>query len=389
MSCYISSNANRLYAGLEAAYGQVPAITAANRLPAVKLSAKQQQDASERKDKTGSRTFAGNPAGIRRRTSFELKTYLTGWSGAGEPGYGPLFQAALGATPMHFGGGVLSAGSTERELTFVAPHGLTPGQAITHGGEMRFVEAVVSATTVELSAPLSVVPAAGAQIGPTVTYAPATALPSVSVFDYWTPATAVQRIVRGAAVDRLQIQVNGDFHEFEFRGGAQDLVDSAAFSSGMGSLSVFPEEPPSAAFDSSIVPGHLGQAWLGSGPDRFYTITDASFVVDNDLDLRAREFGSALPRCIAPGRRSVAASFDLYEQDDLATRALYVAARQQAPLPVMFQLGQAKGQLCGVFMKRVIPEVPEFDDSERRLQWRFRDSKAQGTIDDEVAIAFG
>jgi hypothetical protein len=40
MASYISSNANRFYAGLESAYGQTPAITAQNRFPAVKLTAK-------------------------------------------------------------------------------------------------------------------------------------------------------------------------------------------------------------------------------------------------------------------------------------------------------------------------------------------------------------
>ena len=37
MASYISSNANRFYAALESAYGQVAAITAASRIPALKL----------------------------------------------------------------------------------------------------------------------------------------------------------------------------------------------------------------------------------------------------------------------------------------------------------------------------------------------------------------
>ena len=42
MSCYISSNENRLYTAQESAYGQVAAITAANRIAAIKLSTKQE-----------------------------------------------------------------------------------------------------------------------------------------------------------------------------------------------------------------------------------------------------------------------------------------------------------------------------------------------------------
>jgi hypothetical protein len=55
----------------------------------------------------------------------------------------------------------------------------------------------------------------------------------------------------------------------------------------------------------------------------------------------------------------------------------------------MFQLGEVPGQLMGVYLKSVVPQVPEFNDSENRLQWTFRASRAQGTIDDEITVAFG
>src|SRR5574340_764164 len=103
MSVYISSNSNRFYCAIETNYGQVPPITQGNRIPSVKLTAKQQLDVTARKDKTGSRTFAGLPPGGRRKTSFQLTTLLTTWAGGSTgPSYGPLFQAALGATPLTF-----------------------------------------------------------------------------------------------------------------------------------------------------------------------------------------------------------------------------------------------------------------------------------------------
>ncbi|MGH9659563.1 MAG: hypothetical protein ACRD96_13530 [Bryobacteraceae bacterium] len=391
MSCYISSNANRLYTAVESAYGNVPAITASHRFPAVKLTTRQQNLLGERRDKTGSRTFAGVPVGTRRQTTFELRTYMTGWNSllAAEPGYGPLFRAALGDAPLAFTGGTVAAGSTASQLVFAATHGLAPGQAVVHGSEVRFVNAVVNATTVQLNAPLSVTPATGAPIKATVTYVPRTDLASASIYDYWNPATAVQRILNGSAIDQLQLTVNGDFHEFVFSGAAQDIIDSVSFASGQGGLTSYPGEPAAGVFDYSIIPGHLGQVWLGTTPDRFYTVTSATFLLDNDIDLRAREFGSSVAKCIAPGRRSMQVSVDLFEQDDGMTKALYQAARQQSPIPMMFQLGQQAGQLAGIHMPSVVPEVPDFDDGDRRLQWRFRDSRAQGTIDDEVAIAFG
>jgi hypothetical protein len=78
----------------------------------------------------------------------------------------------------------------------------------------------------------------------------------------------------------------------------------------------------------------------------------------------------------------------LYSQDDDATKGLLQAAKQASPISVMFQLGETEGQVMGVYLKSVVPEVPEFDDGENRLQWKFRSSRAQGTVDDEVVVAF-
>jgi hypothetical protein len=390
MASYISSNANRFYTALESSYGQVAAISPQNRFPAVKLTAKNQLEKANRKDKTGSRTFVGLPAGLRRTTSFDLTTYMTSWAGQSlGPSYGPLFQASMGAIPTLYAGGSVGAGSSGTSLVFAAAHGLVVGQGVSCGGEIRFVTAIASATAVQMNAPFSSSQVAGTEIAPTLSYFPGTVLPSVSIFDYWDPQTAVQRIMCGAAVNRMTVKVNGDFHEFEFEGMAQDLIDSSSFAAGMGQLTGFPPEPALGAFDYSIVPGNMGQAWLGSTPGKFYTITGGMFELDNGLDLRSKEFGSNLPLAIAPGPRSVTAEFSLYELDDAATQGLYQAARQQSPVSVMFQLGQQTGQVMGVYMMSVVPVVPEFDDSDNRLQWKFKGSKAQGTADNEIVVAFG
>jgi hypothetical protein len=372
----------------------VGTITASNRIPAVKLGIQQQVETGTRRDKTGSRTFAGVPAGVRRRTDFDLQTYLTSWdkTTAG-PGYGPLFEAAMGGSPARFAGGTAATSTASGRLGFGGPHGLSAGQAVCSGGELRFVAAIVDDRTVQLNAPFLVLPAAGAAITAAVTYGPATELKSVSLFDYWTPATAVQRLVSGAGVDQMDILVNGDYHEFHFKGIAKDVIDSASFEAGVAQMQSFPAEPAVAAFDYSIVPGHMGQAWLGTGPSRFCTITAATITLKNALDTREREFGvgdaCSGVRALSPGDRTVTAAFDLYTRDDDATTELYQAARQQSPISVMFQLGEVSGQLMGVYLKSVVPEVPEFDDGLNRLQWRFRASRAQGTVDDEISVAFG
>jgi hypothetical protein len=52
-------------------------------------------------------------------------------------------------------------------------------------------------------------------------------------------------------------------------------------------------------------------------------------------------------------------------------------------------LGEQANQLFGAYMPAMVPEVPEYDDSQTRLQWRFSNSRAQGTANDELYIAFG
>src|SRR6185295_12904686 len=120
-----------------------------------------------------------------------------------------------------------------------------------------------------------------------------------------------------------EILVNGDYHEVHFKGLAQDVLDSSSFSGeSVGELESFPQEPALGAFDFSVVPGNLGQAWLGTSPTQFLTITSASVVLKNALETRSKEFGSNVPRAICAGQRSVTAAFDLYSQDDEATTTL-------------------------------------------------------------------
>ena len=46
----------------------------------------------------------------------------------------------------------------------------------------------------------------------------------------------------------MKILVNSDFHEFQFAGPAQDLIDNVSFAAGQGKLTEFPDEPESDSF---------------------------------------------------------------------------------------------------------------------------------------------
>lgn len=354
------------------------------------MTVQQKMGTAKRQDKTGTRTFPGALTNGRKQTRFDLKTYMTSWpSPSAQPGYGPLFQGALGANPLLFAGGTATANSTAMNVQFTAAHGLSVGQAIAFSGEIRFVASVIDTATVLLNSALSTVPTAGAAVGPTVTYFPATELPSLSVFDYWTPSTSVQRLLCGCAVNEMDLQVNGDYHQFSFSGMAQDLLDTSSFQSGMGMLTGYPPEPPVDPTPITVIPGHLGQVWLGPIATRFYTLTSGKINLNNGLSMRTDEYGSSVPQAINPGPRTVLLDFDLFGQDDINTVDLYQAARQRSPIAVCLQLGQSNGQLFGLYLKSVVPEVPDYGDQDSRLQWQFRGSQAQGSGDDEIVVAFG
>src|SRR5215831_16575494 len=247
---YISSNANRWYCVREDAYGVVGSITATNRIPAVTMKAQHQRDKTHRRDKTGTRTWAGLPDGVRRHTTFDATSYVRDWADPTNlPPQGPLVEAAMGAQGVLWQGATTDVGTDESTIRFVMPHGLNPGNAIVAGGEIRFVAAVITPQVVVVNAPFTIAPVAGLPITSTANYSLATELPSVSLFDFWDPATAVQRVLSGGAVDRMTVSVNGDFHQLQFQGMAQDLVDSMSFVPGQGGLTAFPVEPTPTAVD--------------------------------------------------------------------------------------------------------------------------------------------
>ena len=68
---------------------------------------------------------------------------------------------------------------------------------------------------------------------------------------------------------------------------------------------------------------------------------------------------------------------------------IFSARMTRAPLPLMVQLGEQAGGLCGVYLPRFVPAVPEFLDEETRLRWRLKGSLGLGTAEDEVYVSFG
>jgi hypothetical protein len=375
---YISTDLNRTYSALESAYGVPPAISGADAFRALRVNLELVQEYLERRDKSGSRTFPGVIAGGRRHARFEVDAYLTPSGSAGAPpDMAPFFQAACGALPLTFAGGQAAAGCTTTSIVFGAPHGLAVGQAIVSGDELRFVTSVDSPTQVTVNPPFSAAPPAASNITATVNYPLGASLPSLAIFDYWDPAGAQQRYLSGGVVERMEVQVNGDFHQVRFAGRGADVVIPA------------PAEPASPAYTGSPLAGHLGQIWLGNPASKFSTLARAELQLDNGVELRGNEFGSAVALGSVAGLRRVGLDFEVFEMDDAQTQALYTAARNRTPIVAALQLGAATGSLFGAYLKGLTPQVPRYDQSERQLRWNFTGSRASGGVNDELWLAFG
>jgi len=381
---YIPIELNRHFAALESNYGAVPAFAPSNAFQALKTDLELQQEYLERKDITGTRSFAGVAGSGRRQGQFQIEAYMVPSSNLA-----PFFQGACGGAPQTFAGGQVTAGCTESTLLFAAPHGLAIGRAVGYGGELRFVTAVGSSTQVTVDPPFSSAPPAAAMITPTVSYPLATSLPSLAIYDAWTPSTAQQRILCGGCVDQMEVNVQGDFHQVKFQGKAQDVIDSVTFAAGQGGLSSFPAAPSSQSITGAPLAGNLGQIWLGSPAARFSTLARARLVLANNLDLRGNEFGSEIPLAAVPGPRQVTLDFEVFELDDASHRALYAAAHGRLPLAAHLQLGAATGGLFAAYLKNVVPQVPKYATNERQLRWSFTGSRAAGDDDDELWIAVG
>ena len=91
------------------------------------------------------------------------------------------------------------------------------------------------------------------------------------------------------------------------------------------------------------MPGNLGQVWLGVFPNQFFTVSAASIQIQNNLDTQVEGVRNDSAAGGRAGYPTVSVTLELFGQDDVATTALYQAARQQSPVGMMFQLGQVPG----------------------------------------------
>ncbi len=387
MGCYINSTNERLYGALETEFGTANNLTAQDRLSFRSLKLKEETIRASRRDKTGSRTrFAPHPE-IRTENTFDLVCYF--------PGRDPvnptdamtnLVESVLGGERRQAGGLTVSATNVNSpELTFAAPHGLTTGQGLRFGGQLRFVKAVPNANSALLSAPFDNGITAGSALGISATLFPGEKPRSITLGNYWTPNGSLDRILAGSVIDEMEISLNSDFHGVRFRGVTREVVSANSFAAGSTGLSQFPVEPSADYQSFLLVPGHIGRLFLGG--IEFYLLS-LSLRLKNQVDTRVREFGLNVAPCYSADLREVSVQFGLYASTKEAVLGLHAMARQRQETDLSIQLGNRAGQLVGIHIPKFIPEIPEITDAESRVVMSYPSSLAYGVVNDEISIAF-
>ena len=103
-------------------------------------------------------------------------------------------------------------------------------------------------------------------------------------------------------------------------------------------------EPDLTDFDYSIVPGHLGQVWLGNPAGQFFTLIEASVEIKNNIAVRNQEFGSSYPRAVAHGPRQVVSEFTCSRRT-MRRRTVYTRLPNFAtPFPPCCNWARGKGR---------------------------------------------
>lgn len=383
---YIGTHSNRIYLKSEIDHPELNNMTASRVAPVTSLRVSSKRKQLVRRDKTGYRSESPVLGPQRELVEVSMNAYGTGWDGdPGKSAISPILESGFCAASV-LGANLPVSVAAGSQLTFAADANLSVGSALAFGSEIRFVAAVAGPRDVTLNAPFSIVPVTGSSVEGCANLAAGDSVRTMSVLDTWSPAQAVQRLLAGVTADQLSININNDFLEIGMRGFARNLVDSVSGVGGAGF--VFPA-PPAGAGNSLAAPiaGHLGQALLGIEGFSVCTLTEAKITIDNNIDPRTDEFGCYGTKAYTLGKRRVSLDMTLFERNDALSQTLYTNAVNNIPVPVMLQIGNQPGSMFGIYLPAVLFAVPEFEDTQSRLLWRFRSSLALGAENDEIFIA--
>jgi hypothetical protein len=204
--------------------------------------------------------------------------------------------------------------------------------------------------------------------GTSVTYAMDDNQYGLSVFDFWTPSTALQQIAFGTIVRRGRFSAGQDVASVEFDLQSRWVIDSAQFASAAtaakGGLTAFPSEPGSPTTNGNMAIGFTGANTIDGSS--YAELRSFEIDINANRELPNDVFNSYYPGSPGGDIREVGVSWSIYDTDASALNTLKGKAISQTPVAVVFQIGTVPGNIWTFTMNNVVLNSPATDDGQRR-----------------------
>jgi hypothetical protein len=217
--------------------------------------------------------------------------------------------------------------------------------------------------------------------------------PSLTIWDYWTPTNATQKVSIGSVVNQLSIDATGQDPIIELSGPSLWVLTTDEFPDAdaiaLGGLSSFPANPSAPVTNGNMV-----------------SLQDGSATLDGDVltEIRSFRLNAAFNREIpqdtkfsgkyggapAQDRRDVTFDLNVYDKaGDADFTSLKNKAIRKIAVDVVLVMGIAASHTVTITLKNVLLGTPTTDDGQRRKAINFAGCRAHassGTAKDELKI---
>ena len=190
------------------------------------------------------------------------------------------------------------------------------------------------------------------------------AIDQFCLWSFRTPSTVQQRVAHGCVVQKAQFKIGQNIADFSASGEATWVLDSDSFSTAntteKAGLTAYPAQPTGT---------------ISAGGNVLANLRSLTIDIDTGNMPIHDTFGTYYPNTTEGDWRRVMLSFDLYEADDTATKALYAASLSFGGLVIDATVGTVTGNTHNLHCPNVQIHNPELSE-ERRYTRSFKDCEA-------------
>jgi hypothetical protein len=364
----------------------------------------------ERPDKTGTRSMEGMVGGRKvGRWSIEMSTAANGVSGV-VPDCDPILEAAFGQAAAVGAGTTAITSSTDATpivLTCGSAHGIASGafEVVSVSGHTTNTNAngvwlayAPSTTTLTLVGSAGNGNGAGASGNVSrvkVTYTFVDAITHFTLWSFRTAATLDQRVAHTCVVTEMTFNLNQDVATWQANGDCLWVLRSKDFGvsdvTQKGGLGAFPTEPSAPVTNGNLLPGFAGRfvagqsvasstaAGFAAGASTFPTIRNVTVRIQTQNMLVKDTFGSYYATLTEGDVRNISVSFNIYDDDSVATNQLKTYGDNKTPVDLVLNLGTVIGTVHVFYLKNVYLASHVLGDGQLRFDASYGDSRATTT----------